>query len=58
MELGEKPTAMFKGKGGTKRVAIGQNIDDSGWKLQAIKERNVVITRQGKSRTIDIGERF
>ena len=58
MQLGAKPTAMFKGKGGTKRVAIGQNIDDSGWKLQAIKERNVVIIRQGQYRTIEIGERF
>ena len=58
IQLGAKPTAMFKGKGGTKRVAIGQNIDDSGWKLQAIKERNVVIIRQGKSRNIEIGEKF
>ena len=58
MQLGANPTAMFKGKGGTRRVAIGQNIDDSGWKLQAIKERNVVIIRQGQYRTIDIGERF
>ncbi len=58
VELGANPSAMFRGKGGTKRIAIGQNIDDSGWKLQAIKERNVVITRQGESRTINIGERF
>ena len=58
MEWGEKPTAMFKGKGGTKKVVLGENIDDSGWKLEAIKERNVIITRQGKSRTINIGEKF
>ena len=58
MEWGEKPTAMFKAQGGTKRVVLGENIDDSGWKLEAIKERNVVISRQGKSRTINIGEKF
>lgn len=58
MEWGEKPTAMFKAKGSTKRVVLGENIDDSGWKLEAIKERNVVISHQGKSRTINIGEKF
>ena len=58
MEWGENPTAMFKAKGSTKRVVLGDNIDDSGWKLEAIKERNVVISRQGKSRTINIGEKF
>ena len=58
MELGENPTAMFKGKSGTKRIVVGQKIDDSGWKLEAVQERNVVISRQGKSRTISIGENF
>ncbi len=58
MEWGEKPTAMFKAKGSTKRVVLGDKIDDSGWKLEAIKERNIVISRQGKSRTINIGEKF
>ncbi len=58
MQLGENPTAMFKGKSGTKRIVVGQTIDDSGWKLEAIQERNVVISRQGQSRTISIGENF
>ncbi len=58
MELGENPTAMFKGKSGTKRIVVGQKIDDSGWKLEAVQERNVVISRQGQSRTISIGENF
>lgn len=58
IEWGEKPTAMFKEKSGTKKVLLGENIADSGWKLEAIKERNVVISRQGESRTLDVGEKF
>lgn len=58
VELGANPTAMFRGKGGTKRITIGQKIDDSGWKLKAIEERTVVVTRQGQSRTINVGEKL
>ena len=58
LELGDKSAALFKVKGTTKRIWLGEEIDDSGWILESIDNQTVKISYQGEMRSLSVGETF
>lgn len=58
LELGEESTALFQVDDITKKIGIGEEIDDTGWKLESITNQKISISRQGEVRSLTIGEEF
>ncbi|AFZ34353.1 hypothetical protein Sta7437_0762 [Stanieria cyanosphaera PCC 7437] len=58
LELGEQSVALFKVDGTTKKIGIGETIEDTGWILKSISNQQATISFQGKNRSLSIGEKF
>ena len=58
LELGDKSAALFKVRGTTKRIWLGEEIDNSGWILESISNQTVKISYQGEMRSLSVGETF
>ena len=59
LELGENRSAVLvKVKGKTRRVWLGEEINNSGWILDSIGNQNATISNEGEVRSITIGETF
>ena len=59
MELGEnKSAALVQVKGQTKRVWLGERINNDGWILESVGNETANITYQGQIRSISVGEVF
>jgi hypothetical protein len=58
MELNENSAALFKINGVTQRIWLKDKIDNSGWVLESVANQKVIISREGKSLTVHVGESF
>ena len=59
LELGEgKSAALVKVNGKTKRVWLGEEINNSGWILESLTNQTAKISDRGQVRSIDVGETF
>ena len=59
LELGEnKSAALVQVKGQTKRVWLGERINNDGWILESVGNETANITYQGQIRSISVGEVF
>ena len=59
LELGEnKSAALVKVKGQTKRVWLGERINNDGWILESVGNDTANIAYQGQTRSISVGEAF
>jgi hypothetical protein len=58
MELNENSAALFKINGVTQRIWLKDKIDDSGWILESVANQKVIISHEGKSLTVHVGESF
>ena len=58
LELGDQSAALFKVKGATKRIWLGEEIDRSGWILESVANQTAKISYQGKIRSLSVGETF
>ena len=57
-ELGERSAALFKADGVTKRIWVGDKVDNTGWILDSVTNQQAKITRQGEIRSLSVGEKF
>lgn len=58
MELNENSAALFKINGITQRIWLGEKIENTGWVLKSVENQKVIISREGKSLTLNVGEYF
>jgi hypothetical protein len=58
LELGERSAALFKVNGATRRIWLGEKIDDTGWTLKSVSNQQATISFEGKNRSLSIGENF
>jgi len=59
LELGEnKSAALVKVQGQTKRVWLGERINNDGWILESVGNQTANIANQGDIRSISVGETF
>ncbi|MGF1540648.1 MAG: hypothetical protein ACFCU5_09390 [Pleurocapsa sp.] len=58
LELGDKSAALFNIEGMTKRIWLGEEIDNSGWILESVNNQQAKINYQGKIRSLSVGETF
>ena len=58
LDLGEKSAALFKVNKRTERIWLGQEIKNSGWILESIDAQKAIISRQGETRSLSVGETF
>lgn len=59
LELGEnKSAALVKVQGKTKRIWLGERINNDGWILESVDNQTANITYQGQIRSITVGEAF
>ena len=50
--------ALFSIKGVTKRVQAGDPVGSSGWVFQGVTQQKALISKQGKTRYIEVGQKF
>jgi hypothetical protein len=58
LELGTQSAALFEVNGMTRRVWLGEKIDDTGWILESVGDREAKVSYQGESRSVGVGEKF
>uniref|UniRef100_B8HML1 Type II secretion system protein GspC N-terminal domain-containing protein n=1 Tax=Cyanothece sp. (strain PCC 7425 / ATCC 29141) TaxID=395961 RepID=B8HML1_CYAP4 len=58
LELGDRSVALVQVNGSTERVALGQPVGTSGWKLRQIVDQKAVVERGGEVRSIFVGQQF
>jgi hypothetical protein len=58
LELGTQSAALFEVNGMTKRVWLGEKIDDTGWVLESVSDREAKVSYQGETRSVGVGEKF
>lgn len=57
-ELGKRSAALFKVDGVTKRIWVGDKLDNGGWILESVANQKAKISRQGETRSLSVGEKF
>ena len=55
---GDKSAALIKVEGKTRRVWLGEKINNDGWILDSVGNQTANITYQGETRSISVGENF
>ena len=58
VELGKRSAALFKVDGLTKRIWVGEELNNKGWILDSVVNQKAKITRQGETRYLSVGEKF
>ncbi|WLT37783.1 hypothetical protein NON20_19040 [Synechocystis sp. B12] len=58
LESGELSSALFRWNGMTQRIQIGEAIGSSGWQLAAVNGQQAILSRQGKTRYLEVGQGF
>lgn len=58
LELGDQSVALVANNGATRRVEIGEILNDSGWVLAAIENGQAIIKRSGQVRALDPDQKF
>ena len=58
VELGNKSAALFKVNGVTKRIWVGEKVDNKGWILDSVANQKAKIVHQGTTRYLSVGEKF
>jgi hypothetical protein len=58
LESGDRSSALFRWNGMTQRIQIGEAIGSSGWQLAAVNSQQAILSRQGKTRYLEVGQSF
>jgi hypothetical protein len=58
LESGDQSTVLVSFNGITRRFAIGETLGSSGWQLVAVSNQRALISRQGKTRYLEVGQGF
>jgi hypothetical protein len=58
LNLGDRSAAIFDINGVSQRVYVGEAIGSSGWILGSVANQEVIVRRNGETRSIYIGQQF
>ncbi len=58
LESGDRSSALFRWNGMTQRIQIGEAIGSSGWQLASVNSQQAILSRQGKTRYLEVGQSF
>jgi hypothetical protein len=56
MDLGDRSSALFDNKGITTRISPGEFIN--GWTLIEVRNQQVILSRDGKTKVVEVGQSF
>jgi hypothetical protein len=56
MELGDRSAALFDNQGITARISTGEFIN--GWTLIGVQNQQVILSRNGKTKVVEVGQSF
>jgi hypothetical protein len=56
MDLGDQSSALFDNKGITTRISTGEFIN--GWTLIEVRNQQVILSRNGKTKVVEVGQSF
>ncbi|ACK71388.1 conserved hypothetical protein [Gloeothece citriformis PCC 7424] len=58
LEAGDKSSALFTVDGQTRRIQLGEVIGTTGWMLKSVENQQVLISRNGAVRALQVGQNF
>jgi len=58
LESGDQSTVLVSFNGITRRFAIGETLGTSGWQLVAVSNQRALISRNGKTSYLEVGQGF
>jgi hypothetical protein len=58
LEAGEQSSAIFASEEGSWRIQVRESLGASGWVLAKVSEQRAILTRQGKTRYLEVGQSF
>lgn len=58
LESGERSSALFSWDGLTQRIQVGEAVGGSGWTLIGVNNQKAILSRQGKTRYLEVGQSF
>jgi hypothetical protein len=58
LESGDRSSALFNIDGTTRRISLGEPIGASGWTLLAVQNQQAIVSTEGKTRSLDVGNQF
>ncbi len=58
LEFGEQSSALFTANGLTQRFEIGERIGPTDWVLTKVENQKAILSRQGKTRYLEVGQSF
>jgi hypothetical protein len=56
MDLGDRSSALFDNKGITTRISPGEFVN--GWTLIEVRNQQVILSRNGKTKVVEVGQSF
>ncbi|MEB3309945.1 MAG: hypothetical protein VKJ02_06895 [Snowella sp.] len=58
LEFGDQSSALFTANGLTQRFQVGERIGSTDWVLTQVENQKAILSRQGKTRYLEVGQSF
>jgi hypothetical protein len=58
LESGDRSSALFTENGLTQRIQVGERVGSSGWILAGVENQKAILSDQGKTRYLEVGQKF
>ncbi|MEB3160447.1 MAG: hypothetical protein VKL20_03180 [Synechocystis sp.] len=58
LESGDRSSALFRWNDMTQKIQLGEAIGSSGWQLTSVVGQKAILSRQGKTRYLEVGQSF
>jgi hypothetical protein len=58
LESGDRSSALFTENGLTQRIQVGERIGSSNWILTGVENQKAILSDQGKTRYLEVGQKF
>ena len=58
LESGDRSSALFTENGLTQRIQVGERVGSSQWILTRVENQKAILSDQGKTRYLEVGQKF
>lgn len=58
LESGDRSSALFTENGLTQRIQVGERVGSSQWILTGVENQKAILSDQGKTRYLEVGQKF
>jgi hypothetical protein len=58
LESGDRSSALFTENGLTQRIQVGERVGSSNWILARVENQKAILSDQGKTRYLEVGQKF